>query len=399
MTNKMNIASLTLFNSIYVEADKNSSSFSKKFLGRTVPRGYLITEDVPSDESTLRDIESVIGISGEKANATFHKSWSVVKDASMEQLVIQQILHYITTYGFEELGKYDFDTVYIPNEALELPEITDKIPLTVVKAMNSAEILDGILDLCSSGIALSNETLDNMMVLVEEIGYKQDAFLGFEIKNREFKARIYNLYDIAPSEPTEFLRYLISKLTGESLLIKNSYLIERIKSSNGITLDKLIAKAPLDLASIFLRYKPLFLAMKSISHNKTFFNNLRRKAVTMHEPLGEDYLNSITKKISSGKLNMKEFNKKLSNATVFRKIRLAYALNNRLSVGDSIVYKVRNGKAWVGDFSWDKSANGTVRIALANTLSSIADSVRDNIEGEIFYIPENINYAMPATEK
>jgi hypothetical protein len=49
-------------------------------------------------------VESVVGISGEKANAAFHKSWAVVQDAAMEQLVIQQIVHYLTIYAFEALG-------------------------------------------------------------------------------------------------------------------------------------------------------------------------------------------------------------------------------------------------------------------------------------------------------
>ena len=92
-------------------------------------------------------------------------------------------------------------------------------------------------------------------------------------------------YHIVPTEPVEFLRHVISKLTDQSLLIKNKSLIEKIKQSNGKFLDELMTKAPVDLGSIFLRYKPLFLAMRSISNHKRVFNRLRRDAKTMHRPL------------------------------------------------------------------------------------------------------------------
>jgi len=130
-------------------------------------------------------------------------------------------------------------------------------------------------------------------------------------------------------------------------------------------------KAPKDLGSIFLRYKPLFLAMKSISKNKTVFNRLRKDAVRMHKPLPVDYLNNVTNLLQREELDLKVLAAKLKDATIFRKIRLAYALNFRLNPSTSIVYKIRTGRGWATDFKWNWTTCDKVKEALDLVLVSI----------------------------
>lgn len=259
----METATLRLFNAIQVD-QKQHQNIPPAILERTVKNGYILDPAIRPTEALLNTIESVVGLSGEKANAAFHKSWTVVQDSSMEELVTQQIIHYITTYGFETLGIYREDAVYIPHEVLELPAIQENLALTVIKAMDAQELLGRIISL-GSGIALSQETLYDIVAIVLDNNF--DSGFVQNIGNRELKALLSDFYGLVPTEPVEFLRHLISKLTDESLLIKNDYLIDKIKSSNGKFLDILLKDAPDDLASIFFRFKPLFLAMKSISNN------------------------------------------------------------------------------------------------------------------------------------
>lgn len=388
-------ATLRLFNAVRVES-KKTQEIPQVIMARTIKNSYIIEPSIPFDNELLNTIESHVGISGEKANAAFHKSWSIVKNSSTEDLIVQQILHYFTTYGYEKLGTYREDTVYIPHETLNLPEIREDIPLIIIKALNSKEILEKIINL-GSGIALSTETLNDIMTIIETGQYKSD-FVD-KIANQELKARLYDYYNLVPTEPVEFLRFLISKLTNESLLIKNKALIEKIKSSNGKFLDFLIMDAPDNLASIFYRYKPLFLAMKSISRNKKFFNQLRKKAKTMHIPLQQDYLNSITEQIQKETLDTNRLKEKLKSAGIFRKIRLAYALNHRIHTTGSIVYKIRNGRGWATKFNWPAHLQKQTQIVLDTVILSIAEDIRKNVEGKTFYIPANVHYTLPATEK
>lgn len=388
-------ATLRLFNAVQVDSKQNRN-IPQAVFERTIKNGYVLDPSILPENDLLDAIESVVGISGEKANAAFHKSWSVVQNASMESLITQQIIHYITTYGFEQLGIYREDAVYIPREVLDLPNIQDDIPLITIKAMDEDEILQRILWL-GAGIALAQETLNDIMTIIKFNKY--DGVFVERIDNRELKALLYDYYSLVPSEPIEFLRHLISKLTDESLLIKNDNLIEKIRNANGKFLDILLKEAPDNLPSIFFRFKPLFLAMKSISNNKTFFNQLRKKANRLHTPLPEDYLNSITSRIKNQKLDLSRFTQKIEKASIFRKIRIAYALNYRLSSESSIVYRVRNGSGWATDFIWDSGLKENTQQALNIVSASIADDIRKNVDGKTIFIPANVHYALPATEK
>ena len=383
---------IQLFNAVLVDEKKKHRN---AFMKRTVKNGYVLDPFIKPSDEMLDEIESVVGLSGEKANASFHKSWDVVRDSTDEELVIQQIVHYITTYGFESLGIYSQDTIYIPAEKLKFPKIKDGIPLVVIRAMTADEVLTKIVAL-GSGIALSQTVLDDTLAVVESI--KFDSAFVEQIKNRELKAVLRDFYGVVPQEPTEYLRHLVSKLTNESLLIKNAALIEKIKGANGKFLDELLGKSPDDLASIFFRYKPLFLAMKSISRNKTFFNQLRKRANKLHKPLAPDYLNGVTSAIKHNSLSLNELVKRLDSASIFRKVRLARALKYRTGECDSIVYLVRNGRGWATDFGWT-IPNEVTSQALNIVLQSIADSIRIKVGLRTIYIPPNVHYAIPATEK
>jgi hypothetical protein len=391
----MQQASLRLFNAIQVD-EPNPRSISRDVTEHTIRHGYVLDPAITPDEKLLKIIDSVIGLSGEQANAAFHKSWQVIQTTSTEALVLQQITHYITTYGFEDHGIYHKDTVYIPREILDLPEIQEDIPLIIVTAMDGDKLLEAILNL-ASGIALSPETLSDIMKIVE--GNNFDSTFVERVGNRELKTMLFDYYGLIPDEPVEFLRHLISKLTDESLLIKNNLLIEKIKKSNGKFLDVLLEDAPDNLASIFYRYKPLFLALKSISRNKTFFNRLRKQAPRLHQPLSEDYLGSVTSQLKRNILKPEDLRNALEKASVFRKVRLVYALKHRLQSGNSIVYRIRNGRGWATEFDWPQQLATTTQSALDIVLESLVSDIRPNIENKTVFIPPFIRYALPASEK
>lgn len=374
-------STLKLFNAIQVE---KKTPAKELLLEKTVPFGFVLSPEVAGvvDDEIIKEISKYY-LSIKKANQSFHKSWKTIKDTPQEVLWMQAIVHYFTTYGYEALG-IDGE-VYIPAEDLDLP---DGIKLIVVKGMTKKEIEDAIIKL-GSGVALSQDTLDAIMEIVEHNQFRIED----KVQNRELKTLLYDLYNIVPEKPVEFLRFVIAKLTGESLLIKNTYLIEKIKACTSRlhhrTLDGYLEQAPSNLAEIFFRYKPLFLALKSISHNKTFFNQLRKKANTMHKPLPEDYLNSITRRIKQDE-SLSYLEKKLETASIWRKIRLANALKYRMSNPTSIVYKIRNGRSWSDDFIFYH------KDSLEKAYKQVVKSMKIN---KTVYIPEHVSYSVPATEK
>ena len=179
----INKETLKLFNCIQINNKSDNQKISSDIMKRTIKSGYILNTNIIPSESLLNEIEEIVGLSGIKANSTFHKSWKIIVDTDDEILVLQQIMHYITTYGFEKLGIYNESLVYIANEVLELPLIKDNLPLTIIKGLTKEEILAEIIKLDGSGIALHNDTLNDVMKIIETNNY-DPGFIS-DIKNRE----------------------------------------------------------------------------------------------------------------------------------------------------------------------------------------------------------------------
>lgn len=421
-------ATLALFHTILVD-DVQPTISSKASLNMpildehiiaTVMQGYICDPKIVVDDKLVETMNRLVGLSGEQMNQAFHKSWQAIVDTPLEKLIAQQITHYFTTYGLENLGLFDRDVVYVPNEVLDVPAnqlpnietptgfLKSDLPLTVIHAIDRDRLLAKVIEL-ASGIALADSTLTHLTTIITTLLPKTDTnnsnkanaieSLLSRIENRELGTRLNEYYQLVPSAPLDYLRYVIYQLTGDSLLIKNAKLIAKIKEADAELLDALIEKAPDNLASIFLRYKPLFLAMKSVSNNKHFFNRLRKDADRLHEPLAEDYLNNITHYIQQGRLDLDIFVTKLNKATVYRKIRLANALSYRLNHNRSIVYRVRNGRGWATNFDWHVNFDAITKNAFELAVASIVKDVSPNVTGKTFYIPKHVHYALPATEK
>jgi hypothetical protein len=172
-----------------------------------------------------------------------------------------------------------------------------------------------------------------------------------------------------------------------------------VESCDQALLDKLISKAPNDLAGLFFRYKPLFLAMKKVSKNKTIFNKLRKDADHLKISNKADYLLSITTQVSNNDFSIVEFRQKIKDYSLWRKIRLLYALYNRLSPIENVVYKIRNGKLWVKEYDAKKHYKTFEKI-LKELKVVIAEEVSKNLDKNVkYYIPENVNYSLPQSEK
>jgi len=404
---------LRLFKALPVIHLKRTKKLNDAILKETIRRGFLFSSDIVFDysEEALRKlipiIEKEVGLTPEKMNATFHKSWKKVKETPIEQLIFEQIIHYFTTYGFEALGIYDENSVYIPYEKLEIPELKENIKLTLIKGYTDEELKEKILKLLQSGIALKEETIKDIVEVIKYVGIDKKEIDN--VKNKEVRITLYDLLDLFPQNPIEFLRYVIYKVTGDTLLIKNKTTIETIKSKLQnkdvrFQIEKLFnnytRKYSLEgLSLLFYRFKPLFLAFRCNSTMKTKINKVRKLAVKHHKPMLEDYLNTITARIKNRKrIDLVLLRKELSRVNIFRKIRLAYALKFRTKENnDSIVYRIRNGKGYATDFSFNRVDKA--REVLDIILKSIAKDIKKNVKGKKIYIPKEVIYTLPATEK
>lgn len=399
---------IRLFKAVPIE-NKGTKIPSEFILNETIKRGFLFSPEVVFNYGEKRlyelilEIENEVGLSPQQMNSSFHKSWEKVRDTPLFQLIIEQLVHYITTYGFEQLGIYSEDSIYIPDERLEIPDFKGGLNLTVIKGYTKEEIKEKLLTFLNQGIALKEDTIKDVVDVALYVDVNEDEIE--QMRNKETKAILYDYLGKVPKSPIEFLRFVVYKSTNKTLLIKNKATIQAIKSTQNISVLKYFMrygeKNGLEpLAQIFFRFKPLFLAFRTNSKMKVIVNRIRRLANVHHRPMKEDYLNSITSKIRNGEpIVDSQLDKELARVNTFRKIRLAYALNFRTKGGKSILYKIRNGKGYATDFSFPTNKIVKVNGILSTVLESIVRDVRGNVEGKRIYIPENMVYALPATEK
>ena len=364
---------LNLFNAVLAKDTKSQLFISDQ--------GFIIESNAVWAKKEILDYYTRERLNGNDLNKTFHKSWEKIKTSSRYELYVEQIQHYMSTYGTDMQGE-----IYIPEEVLELPDV--KLSYKVIRALTKKEMTNKCLSLLKSGMALKEETINDVIsILVDTLDY---TFTGKEgIRNKEAIVKIADDYGVYPEDPTEFFRYIIYRTTSQTLLIKNNELIQEIVNSsyNPTTAFKKFGLEK--LATIFNRFKPLFLAYKNKS-GKTI-NRISKLSKTLHKPLTSNPLNLVTQ----NRLTEKE-TKWLDNATPYALFKAISACHTRIHGQDTFSYRIRNGKS----FTKVKESNPTYDVVLHN-YDAIIEYMKDrfDLSDKKIFIPKDVEYALPTSEK
>ena len=361
---------LKLFNAVLAR-----KSNEKPFIS---DNGFIIEPDALWAKKEIISYYSKEKLNGNDLNKTFHKSWQKIKESSRIELLIEQINHYISTYGSDFQNE-----IYIPKEVLNVPDL--KLNFKVIKAYTQEEMQKKCLSLLKSGIALKEETIDDLLyILHTELEYD---FTGKEnIRNKEAVIKIADRYDIYPENPVEFFRYVIYKTTRTTLLIKSNDLIDDIKKSK-FNPTYLFENFGLEkMAEIFNRFKPLFLAYKNRAP-KTI-NKISKLSKVYHQPLISNPLNNATNiLLENSDLHW------LENATPFALFKALSACYSRMYGQNTFVYRIRNGKSWTKKGT-ATSVNELNYDFILNYLKS-----KYNLSEKKFYFPKDVAFGLPTSEK
>jgi hypothetical protein len=366
---------LELFNAVVAKPSAKGST--TPFVSED---GYIIEPSATWAKDRIVKFYNEQKLSGNDLNKTFHKSFEKVRNSSRFELFMEQIRHYASTYGSNFT-----DEVYIPDEVLDVPDV--KLTFKVVKALEVNELVEKCLNLLRSGIALKEETIDTLLsILVDELGY---TFTGKEgIKNKEAIVKIADTYGVVPDDTMEFFRYVIYRATGDTLLIKNPVTIQKIKASGFNPSAQFRAHGLDRLARIFNRFKPLFLAFKA--QCPATINKVSKLSKTNHKPLAVNALSEVTQRLLT-----KDDVHWLDNATTFALFKAASAVYNRMQGQSTFCYRIRNGKSYVKEGVQSKTLEMMENFQFI--LSYL--KTRHDLTGQKFFLPEDVQYALPTSEK
>lgn len=342
--------------------------------------GVFIPKECAGKSNLITNFFETQRMRGVDLNKSFHKSWDTIINSSEAKLHLQALLHYVSTYGTQFTGK-----TYIPDEVLDIEGL--KLPVIFVKAITKDELIEKMLGMLQSGIALKCETIEKLLFIADEMGYKFKSV--DDIKNKEAQSIIIERFHVYPSNPAEMMRYLIFRSTGETLLIKNYKTIEAIKSSSFNPTYMMVEYGLEKLASVFYRFKPLFLAYKG--HCPSTINKIRRLAKRYHKPLVQNPLMFVTsRRLVKGDLHW------LDNATNFALLRALCAVHERFSGSDTFTYHIRSG---VTHSEYTPAKNKSVLKANYAVLVSYIKNRFSFLKDKKVYIPSFIEYGLPTSEK
>lgn len=369
------------------------------------------------DGSICRDIPGSIfqyavdfyGVDSRRLNNTFYKSFGTVIQATPSELIFDQLLHYFSTYGLETSYNkvYNLETsdikvpAYVPYQVLDLPEtdVSKNQKITIIQLASVSRCIERLNEYLKNLMAPSRELIDYIKTVLPLATLEDE-----EIKSFEIQVIRYQMNNTIPTNPVSLLRYLVYITTGETLIIKNRYMREKIKSaalSKGYTAYNILSKADkTSLASIFLRYKPIFLAFKSHKDCTPIINQLRRLAVIHHKPLPNETLQNFLQ-LSDEKARERI----IKNASNRELVKLVNSIGTKVTVGEDTpgVYPIRNGRTFVknGAIKTNLTLSEAEDIfnALTNILNNLEERLRPVLSGKTFYLPNYIEYTVPTSEK
>ena len=410
-----NLKLITMFN-VAPTASEDKLSFLE-VNAESAKYGWIVHPDCCS-KTTLAWVKSEAKTN---YNKTFYKKWEDITSKTRIELLADQLVHYATTYG----TGFTAGNGYVPNQSpdVEIPYQSFK----VVMPATDEEIYNRCIKMLQSGIAFESETLN---ILIDYIA-KEERYVKYgldidTIKNKEAVIMLMDVTNIYGKDPFNMLRYFVFKATGKAMLIKDRRTIQTIKeNASKVDFTRLSETECNILASIFYRFKPLFLAFKhpagiesaKVFQNKAFrkaasklktattgkvtnasvINRIRRLAVFAHKPFKPGFWETV---ITEEK-PLTEVAERLAKdgITNFKKVTLMQAILAKLQNASGKMYVIRNGKMWVRENAPKVSQN--MNAYLMRVYGMLEDSIVNSIKGKACAVryPKNVNLTVPTSEK
>lgn len=332
-----------------------------------------------------------LGLDNEIWSNTFHKSWEKVENAPIEQLVLEQLVHYFSTYGMEMLGLEAMPL--IPCEAV----LSNKEALPSVKAFTIVKVVDYdtalaiVENMLKTVKAPHKNDVEAYVSLMEHTDLTVDELTSFELKIARCKQ-----LDTVPTNGQDFVRYAIYTMTGSALVIKNRNTIMRIKSycsQHPSDAYNLLSKGDeVELAKVFYRLKPLILAFKESDKCKPIVNKIRRLAVRYHKPLSDVNVANVMTLISENRIeDVAKVLENADNRTLVKLINFAVSASN-----DVKIFNIRNGSTYVTE---RKTNDKNTSILMVMCFTQLEQKNAGKLAGKTFLIPDYVEYSVPISEK
>lgn len=299
-------ASLTLHSSVPVR----ENLLKKRFYSRSLLKHGYIAPDNLSET-----VERVLVDEAVKLNSAFYARWQDVTSKTREELAVDQVCHYISV-AISDIFQCP-EMVYVPNVYVPNLETSQpSVALRFIKGLTVPEIKELTRELLYKKVALKESTIEAAFDILQT----HEVDIG-KVHNRDSKTYILVKHGITPRDPLDILRCAVYDVTGELSLIKNQTMYNKIEEGQGERVVRWLEGNEQGLASIFNRFRPIFMSMKTCSEARPHVNKISKLSKKHHTP-------------------MEATNAPATGYELVRHVK--YLTENKKPK----VYQVRNGKMW-----------------------------------------------------
>lgn len=394
-------------------ADNHLNSFETEVINKALEKGIIV-----NPEADMRRVNSYLNTLPSKM-ITLHPSFEAVRNTPKAVLYIQQLSHYISTYGTNFTGE-----VYLPSWGrcdIDLKELRH------LEVMTEKEMRDAIEVFINTGLALSNDILDILIDLIREFNIR---VLSNQTNNKELSIRLMIHNREKPSNADEMMRIINYVLTGKTTIIKNRSAIESFRcniSENAHLVSSIMFEFGLDkVSSIFNRYKCLFFAMKRDGRLAPVINRISKLSKVHHKPMQmpfasvfltenhmKDYFHEPKYSDYTTALDIL-----ISKSTIFQLEKYRRAVRKRLAVRGSTdqyttvvtpskledlnVYNIRNGKIFIKSTEACRTISSNAcamwHMIKDRITSEINSRINTKVDGRNV-LTGGVNFALPTSQK
>jgi len=385
---------------VFVYGTDNNEKVQEKDLKNILP--FVLENFLHFSKKELEDIRKVLKseITKSRTAKSLFRFINVTEMSEIERF-IHIALHYCSTYGMGLQG----NEAYIPNPDFE-KEINE---LIIIKTISKDEFVKRFLDDIYTTLQWKNDEILEIKEIIKELNLNESININ-NIPSKELRIVIAGEFNLTIKDAEDFLRTLIYKATGKSLLIKSPEVIDALKSMYKEELYAYFKNyiknyGYIGLAEIFHRYKPLFLACKKFGFEKQnkIINKISKLAKIHHKPKGMPEYLQILEKIEKNEMTTEKLLDIISEMDMSYIIKLANALSFRyhsqLENNKIEFYQIRNGKIFVKERK--ENYKGDYEIYLKFIKSIIESRINKKISEQNIKINMDKygNYALPTSGK
>lgn len=374
-----------------LKGGSNARSF-RTLNEKAIQRGYIV-----ADDACNADTEAWLDNIAVDYNATFYKSFQDVVSRSRLELLFDQLVHYMTTYGTGFQGE-----AWVPNDEVAVIPFTS---LKVISSIDASEVKEGLDKMISSGAALKQDTINKIIDAYQRINAEPDINI---CANKELMCVLCDRYNKIPENGVNLVRYIVYKAIGRTLLIKDDATIGMMRGSR-LKLSSIItnSRAEYILSTVFLRYKKLLIALKHNSYgrdNSKIINRIRKMADRNKIAMKPSELSQVINYVRTHKTEAIDWDgiqRLADGVNNYKIISLINTIVGALTHDNTgKIYRIRNGKFYM-DEHWIASLDTTGRINLVRLLDIMYNTISGRLKEKACRIrlPKNIELACPTSEK